>query len=64
MTAVSRRKLRVVGAALAKAGRIHLPSGPAAGWSEDDVARAGVLLDTCGVAVLARLNDEDLTALG
>ncbi len=48
---------------MAEAGRIRLPSGPAAGWSEDDVARVGTLLATCGRALLARLNDEDLTAL-
>ena len=63
MTASLRRRLRGVGAVMARAGRIHLPSGPATGWSEDDVARVGTLIDTCGRALLARLDDEDLTAL-
>jgi hypothetical protein len=63
MTAVLRRKLRGVGAAMAKAGRVRLPPGAVAAWSEADVARAGVLLDTCGAAALARLGDEDLAAL-
>ena len=63
MTVALRRKLQGVGAAMAKAGRIRLPPGPVAAWSEADVARAGVLLDTCGAAALAQLGDEDLTVL-
>ncbi len=63
MTAVLRRKLRGVGAALAGAGRIRLPPGPVAAWSADDVSRVGTLLDTCGAAVLARLDDRDLAVL-
>ena len=63
MTVALHRRLKVAGAALAEAGRIHLPSGPATGWSEDDAARVGTLIDTCGRALLARLDGEDLTAL-
>ncbi len=63
MTAALHRKLKVVGAALAEAGRIRLPSGPAAGWSADDAARVGTLIDVCGAAVLARLDDRDLAVL-
>jgi hypothetical protein len=48
---------------MAKAGRIRLPPGPAAAWSADDVAHVGTLVDTCGAAVLARLDDEDLAIL-
>ncbi len=63
MTVALRRKLRGVGAAMARAGRIRLPPGPAAGWSADDVARVGTLIDVCGAALLARLGDEDLATL-
>ncbi len=63
MSVVLHRRLRVVGAAMARAGRIRLPPGPVAGWGEDDVARVGTLLDTCGAAVLARLEDRDLSVL-
>ncbi len=63
MTASLRRKVRGVGATMARAGRIRLPPGPVAGWGEDDVARVGTLLDTCGAAVLARLDDRDLAVL-
>ena len=63
MTVALRRKVRGVGAAMAKAGRIRLPPGPVAAWSADGVASAGVLLETCGAAVLARLEDRDLAVL-
>ncbi len=63
MTASLRRRLRGVGAALAKSGRVRLPPGPAAGWSADDVARVGTLIDACGAALLARLDDQDLAVL-
>ena len=63
MSVVLHRRLRVVGAALARACRIHLPSGPATGWSADDAARVGTLIDVCGAAVLARLEDRDLAVL-
>lgn len=63
MSAALHRRLRAVGAALAQAGRIHPPPGPAAAWTDDDAARAGVLLDTCGQALLARLDGEALAVL-
>jgi hypothetical protein len=64
MTAASlRRKLKAVGAALAEAGRVRLPPGPVATWSADDAARVGTLIDTCGAALLARLEDRDLAVL-
>ena len=59
-----RRRLKVVGAALAKAGHIRLPEGPAANWSEEEVVRVGVLADTCGPALLARLDGEALVERG
>jgi hypothetical protein len=58
-----RRRLNAVGAALAKAGRIRLPEGPAAVWSAEEVARVGVLADVCGWELLVRLDNETLTAL-
>ena len=63
MTVALHRRLKVAGAALAEAGRVHLPPGAAATWTDADVARVGTLLDTCGRALLARLDDEDLAAL-
>jgi hypothetical protein len=58
-----RRRLRVVGAALAASGRIQLPAGPAADWSDEDRTRVGVLVDICGRALLVRLDEEALAAL-
>jgi hypothetical protein len=58
-----RRRLNAVGAALAKAGRIRLPAGPASHWSDEEVERVGVLIDVCGWELLARLTEEALVVL-
>jgi hypothetical protein len=58
-----RRRLNAVGAALAKAGRIRLPEGPAAAWTDDEVDRVSKLVDISGWALLARFDNADLTAL-
>ena len=63
MSAALRRRLKVVGAALAASGRIRLPEGRAADWNDKEVARVGVLVDICGWELLARLDNEALVVL-
>ena len=63
MSVALRRRLKAVGAALAASGRIRLPEGRAADWSDEEMARVGVLIDVCGLALLARLDEEELAAL-
>ena len=63
MSVALRRRLNAVGAALAASGRIRLPEGPAADWSDEEVARVSVLVDVCGRELLSRLDKEALAAL-
>jgi hypothetical protein len=63
VSAPLRRRLNAVGAALAALGRIRLPEGRAADWSDEEMARVGVLVDVCGRELLARLDEEKLAAL-
>jgi hypothetical protein len=63
VSAALRRRLKAVGAALAKAGHIRLPEGPAADWGDEEVACVGVLVDVCGRELLSRLDGAALAAL-
>jgi hypothetical protein len=63
MSAALCHRLKAVGAALAAKGRIRLPKGPAANWSNEEKARVIVLVDVCGRALLSRLDEEALVVL-
>ena len=63
MSVALRRRLSVVGATLAASGHIRLPEGPAAVWSEEEVARVVALVNVCGRALLTRLDNDELAVL-